>query len=218
MDLLYFLKARLTFIERLYESAVSPFEETMRKIDAGEPPYVDERDPEYVSEPAFLEEWQEANDSVMVIGHWCLCMVQAALKAYLKEFIGPTGSMWWRPKVLLSRLSTKQGGNWFGRYQMLFSDDLGIDLAKSPVPISELEQLNLTRDDLMHSMDIFSVNVKRVEKHVQRFPIGLFTDERWSGLGFEQVRIDRAKLELAIRLVREFCTWLEDIRLNYPDA
>ncbi len=78
MDLLYFLKERLKFIEQLYDGAVAPFEETKRKIEEHEPPYVDNRDPEYVSEPAFLSEWQQADDSIMVIGHWALCIVHGA--------------------------------------------------------------------------------------------------------------------------------------------
>jgi hypothetical protein len=65
MDLLYFLKERLRFIEQLYDGAISPFEKTKRKIEEHEPPYVDNRDPEYVSEPAFLSEWQQADDSII---------------------------------------------------------------------------------------------------------------------------------------------------------
>lgn len=122
MVLLYFLNERLKFIEQLYESAVAPFEEIKRKIDEGEPPYVDYRDPEYADEPAFLSEWEQANDSIMVIGHWCLCMVQAAFRAYLKEFIGPSGSIWWKPRVLLNRLTNKKGKNWFGRYRQLAAE------------------------------------------------------------------------------------------------
>lgn len=38
MDLLYFLKTRLRFIEQLYEGAVSSFAETKRKIDVGKRP------------------------------------------------------------------------------------------------------------------------------------------------------------------------------------
>lgn len=74
MDLLHFLKIRLRFIEQLYDGAASPFVEIKRQIDAGEPPYVDNRDPEYCDgEPAFLSEWEQASDSVNVIGYWCLC-------------------------------------------------------------------------------------------------------------------------------------------------
>ena len=73
MDLLYFLKTRLRFIEQLYDGAAAPCVETKRQIEAGEQPYVDNRDPEYYDgEPAFLTEWQQADDSVIVIGHWCI--------------------------------------------------------------------------------------------------------------------------------------------------
>ena len=65
-------------------------------------------------------------------------------------------------------------------------------------------------------MDMFSTNVERIEKHAERFPIGLFTDELWSGLGNERIKIDKAKLQLAIRLGREFCAWLDGIHCDYP--
>jgi len=216
MDLLYFLKERLRFIEQLYDGAISPFEETKRKIEEHEPPYVGNRDPEYVSEPAFLSEWQQANDSIMVIGHWALCMVQASLKAYLQGCIGPTGSIWWRPKILLSLLAKKQGKSWFGRYRLLFLEDLEIDWNKGPVPLSNLEQLNLTRDDLIHNVDVLSIAVERNEKHAKLYPVGLFTDDLWAGIGAERLKVDTENLRIAIELVEEFCTWIDGIRCSYP--
>jgi hypothetical protein len=215
MDLLYFFKTRLEFIEQLYDSVVIPFEEVKRKIDAGEAPYVDHRDPEYVDEPAFLEEWQQADDSIMVVGQWCLCMVQMALKAFLKECIGPAGSVWWRTMRLHEALLKKKG-DWFVRYKALFLDELGIDWDRGPVPLGELEQLNLTRNDLIHNMDMFSMSIERDEAHAKKFPTGLFTDGGWFGLKFDRVRIDRAKLQLAIALVAEFCGWLDGVRCSYP--
>lgn len=209
MDLLYFLKERLKFIEQLFDGAISPFEETKRKIEEHEPPYVDKRDPEYVSEPAFLTEWQQAEDSIMVIGYWALCMVQASLKAYLQGCVGPTGSIWWRPKILLSLLAKKQGKSWLGRYRLLFLEDLGIDWSKGPISLSELEQLNLTRDDVIHNVDVLSMNVERTEKHSERYPVGLFTDELWAKVGVERVKVDKEKLRVAIELVEKFCTWIE---------
>jgi len=216
MDLLYFLKERLRFIEQLYDDAVSPFVETKRKIEDHEHPYIDNRDPEDASEPAFLSEWQQADDSIMVIGHWALCMAQASLQAYLKGCIGPTGSIWWRPKILLSLLAKKQGKSWFGRYRLLFLEDLGIDWTKGPVSLSELEQLNLTRDDVIHNMDVLTVNVERTEQHTERYPVGLFTDELWAKIGFERVKVDKEKLRHAIELVAKFCAWIEGIRCTYP--
>jgi hypothetical protein len=216
MDLLYFLEARLRFTTQLYDSIVAPFEAAKRRIEANEPPYVDERDPEYADEPAFLKEWQQADDSIMVIGQWCLCMVQASLQAYLRKCIGPLGSVWWNSASLSDEVAKKKGGSWFGRYRLLFLENLGIDWNSGSVSVRELEQLNLTRDDLIHNMDMFSANVERIDKHAERFPTGLFTDELWSGLGIERIKIDRAKLQLAIRLVSQFCAWLDGIRCDYP--
>jgi hypothetical protein len=218
MDLLHFLRARLKFIEQLYDGAVSPFEKTKRKIEHHKSPYIDDRNPEYVTEPAFLAEWQQADDSIMVVGHWALCMVQASLNAYLRECIGPIGSIWWKPETLHGELSKKKkkDRSWFECYRLLFLEDLEIDWNKGPVPLTELEQLNLTRNDLIHNLDMLSMSVMRDEKHVERFPTGLFTDELWSGLGMERVRVDKKKLMLAIELVEKFCAWIDSIRCMYP--
>jgi hypothetical protein len=219
VDLLHFLDRRLTFVQRLYDSTVGPFEERKRQIVAGEPPYDYAGNPEdYDGDPPFLEEWQEADDSVMVLGHWCLSMVHASLQVYLRDSISPYGSYWWKPSALIALLGNikKSDGN-FQRYRLLFRDHLGVDWEKGPVAIADLEQLNLTRNDLTHAIDIMSFNVRRDENHAERFPSGLFTDDLWKGLDIERIRIDRAKLELAIKLVKDFCTWLDSIRCQYPE-
>lgn len=216
MDLQYFLETRLIFIAHLYDSATAPFEETKRKIDNGEEPYVDTRDPEWADGPAFLSEWQEADNAAAVIGHWCLCMVQASLQAYLKESISPLGSTYWDSEGLVSALPQKQGGNWFGRYSLLFREELKIDFNAGPVPLSDLEQLNLTRDDLIHNVSLLTEIVSRTEKHAQRYPIALFPDDLWTALGTERIRVTKEKLDTATRLVRDFCAWLDGIRCSYP--
>ena len=216
MDLLHFLTQRLRFIQNLYDSAIRPFEETKRQIDAGEAPYVDESDPkDYDGEPRFLAEWQAAEDAIMVVGHWCLCMVQATLQTYLRDCVSPLGVLWWDSSELKTQLSQKRG-NWFERYRLLFLDDLYIDWNTGPVPLADLEQLNLTRDDLIHNIDMGTFSVERVDKHAERFPTGLFIDDLWRGSVVERVRIEKDKLALAIRLVTEFCTWLDSIRCEYP--
>jgi hypothetical protein len=218
MDLLHFLKSKLRFIEQLYDGAAAPFVETKRQIEAGEPPYVDNRNPEYADgEPAFLQEWQDADESVLVLGYWCLCSVQASLQTYLREYIGPCGAYWWKPERLRSEFRKKRG-NWFERYRLLFREDLGIDWSTGPVSLDQLEQLNLTRDDLNHNVDLLSVTIARSKTHARRFPDGIFTDESWvlDRFGMERLNVDKEKLLLATRLVEEFCTWLEGIRCRYP--
>jgi hypothetical protein len=218
MDLLYFLKLRLSFIGQLYDRATEPCLDVKTKIDAGDEPYVDRRDPEYATEPAFLEEWEEADNSVTVIGHWCLCWVQASLQAYLRECIGPSGG-WWSHKRLRDALPKKEGKSSFERYRLLFLEDIGVDWNKGPIALSDLEQLNLTRDDLTHNIDMLSIGfISRNKKHAERFPEGLFVDELWrdAGLGLERLKVDREKLLLAVDLVGTFCAWLEAIRTRYP--
>src|SRR5580704_5157459 len=121
MDLLYFLNRRLAFVQKLYDSTVGPFEERKRQIEVGEAQYVYAGDPDdYDGDPPFLEEWQEADDSVMVIGHWCLCMVQASLQTYLQESISPYGSYWWKPAALMAFLGRKKADSKFQRYRVLY--------------------------------------------------------------------------------------------------
>jgi len=216
MDLLYFLRERLTFIRNLYDSATLPFEETIRKIENGEPPYIETWGYEDAGEPQFLAEFQEADNAVTVIGRWCLCMVQASLHAYLSESITPAGSVWWDSEALQKALPLKKGGSWFGRYELLFREELGIDFNDGPVKLSDLEQLNLTRNDLLHNFDLFSERITRSKDHAQRFPVALFTEELWVGLGVEEIKVTSDKLILAIELVRSFCKWLDGIRCKYP--
>ena len=221
MDLLYFLTRRLEFVQKLYECAVEPFEETLRKINAQEPPYVWNGDPErYYGDPPFLEEAQEAGDSVMVIGHWCLCMVEASLQAYLRDSISPIGAIRWNSSALRRRLGQismkKKKASWFDKYRLLFFGELRIDWNKGPVSLKDLEQLNLTRNSLVHEISMLSFNVKRDRKHAEKYPTGLFTDDLWASIGMERIHVDRAKLELAIELVNDFCAWLEGIRCHYP--
>ncbi len=215
MDLLHFLNRRLEFINHFYTEAIRPFEQTKRLIENGQGPYVDRRNPEHTDgEPAFLSEWLDTNDAISVIGHWCLCMVQASLHAFMNELTEPTAAIWWDSELLKRELAQIREPNWFDRYTRLFREVLGVDWSRSPVPLLDLEQLNLTRNDLNHNIDLMSFVVERTEKHASRFPVGLFTDEFWHQLGMEKVDVDKVKLEKAADMVRQFCAWLDEIRLR----
>src|SRR5713226_1815854 len=218
MDVLYFLQRRLRFTSNLYDQAGAPFRETIRKIEAGELPYVDPRNPEYddVSEPFFLEQYQEAAESIEVIGHWCLCMVYASLKAYLDGFITQMARNFRNGSKLRQLLAEKKAKNWFERYRLLFLEDMGIDWHKGPVKLSELEHLNLARDDVTHNVDVMSMYVYRTERHAARYPKGLFVDEVWMNLNLGgRIKVGRDELTSGLRMVDDFCAWLEDIRIHY---
>ena len=91
MDLLYFVDERLKFIRDCCPSTVAAFQETMRKIEAEEPPYVDTRNPEYAEEAAFLEEWENADAAVNIAGATCLELLQSTFHSYLHEYMREIG-------------------------------------------------------------------------------------------------------------------------------
>lgn len=148
--------------------------------------------------------------------------MQASLQAYLKAYVGQSGAYWWNAKRLEKKLRDKpRKASWFEKYRLLFLDDLGIDWNSGPVSLDQLEQLNLTRNDLNHNLDVMSLIVSRTKEHAARFPVGLFTDDLWAReslkvFGIDHLKVDRTKLSLAVTLVEEFCTWLEGIRCRYP--
>ncbi len=219
MDLLWFLHRRLAFIDRLYDQTTAPFQETLRKINAGEPPFVYAGDPDDVgSDPPFLEELQEASESIEVLGHWCLCMVYASLKAYLEEYVAEMARHFRKAfSDLPERLASKKAKSWFERYRLLFLDDMGIDWHKGPVKLDDLEHLNLARDDVTHNVDVMSIYAYQTEKHAKRYPKGLFIDDLWTRLNLGgRIRVGRDELSAALRMADDFCAWLEDIRNRYP--
>ncbi len=116
-----------------------------------------------------MEECEEAAESIEVIGHWCLCMVYASLKAYLDRFINSIARNFRNGSQLQQLLAGKKAKSWFERYRLLFVEDLGIDWHKGPVKLSELEHLNLARDDVTHNVDVTSMYVHQTERHAKRY-------------------------------------------------
>jgi hypothetical protein len=219
MDLLWFLRRRLDFGDRLYDQTTAPFQETIRKINAGEPPFEYVGDPDYVgSDPPFLEEYQQAAESIEVIGHWCLCMVYASLRAYLEEYLAEMARDYRQAfEDLPARLASKKAKSWFERHRLLFLDEMGIDWRKGPVKLEDLEHLNLARDDVTHNVDVMSIYAYQTERHAARYPKGLFIDDLWSRLNLGgRIRVGRDELSQALGMGGDFCAWLEEIRNRYP--
>ena len=75
MDVQYFLERRLEFIRQFYVNSSAGFIERKRQIEAEEEPYV----PPYSEdpEPAFLNEWLEAEESLQVLGRICISLRKA---------------------------------------------------------------------------------------------------------------------------------------------
>ncbi len=210
MDILAGLKDKLRFIERFYATASEPFAETMRKIDAGEPPFEPppfDPDRDMDVEPPFLAEWQEADDAVNLVGQAALNLVQSTLREYVDAFIWLSGQ-----KPPAGR------GNWFERYKKFFLEIYGTDWEAAPVRPVEIEEIILARNDIQHSGEEFGMDRRFSEKHLSRFPDGIFASgidkEMLGEFGFVRPRIyvTEQTLQVAIRRVEMFCEFLDECR------
>ncbi len=65
MDVLSFLRERTRFIRYLYQTAGESFPETVRGIEAGEPPF-DNTPYSEDGEPPYLKEWMQADEGLEV--------------------------------------------------------------------------------------------------------------------------------------------------------
>lgn len=211
MDILAGLRDKLRFVERHYESASAPFRETIRRIEAGEAPFEPPPfDPDAATdfEPAFLQEWLEADESLNLVGQAALQLVQCAFRDYLRWFVKLSG-------VQL----TASGKNWLERYQKHFASAYGVDWERGPVPLEELEEVNLARNDVEHSGEPFGMTRRQSGEHQRRFSQGVFVHEidrqiaqssghDWLG----RIDVTRDGLREAIRRVETFCEFLDSQR------
>lgn len=144
MDVLFFLKRRTDFIRRFYQTAGQSYRETIRKIEAGEAPF---DNPPYSEdgEPPYMEEWQEADTSVQMIGRACLSMLSASLHLYFKTWESELG-IEWQPG---ERKKAFKNGFLHG-YRTYFGEVLKIDWDECPANLDILEQVTLARNRDQH--------------------------------------------------------------------
>jgi hypothetical protein len=165
VDLLYFVRLRLQFAEHFYESCAPVFIERIRKIEAGEEPYIDHRDPEYADEPAFLAEWMEAEASLEFVGVSALGFIEAVLHEYLKERTSNAAA------GLVAQHRRNDG--WFHQYRRFF-DAAGLDWKRSGADLDFLEQAVLTRNDFTHNPGLLSYCTYQTEHHAKKHPATAF--------------------------------------------
>lgn len=218
MDLLALLEDKLRFLWWFYEKAAEPFTEMLRKIEAGEEPYVDRRDPEWADEPAFIEEHGRAHDALDVLGHSCLSMLQSFVKEYLEGYVKRLGA---DPTAV-----QKRGNGWFEHYRLYFKGELGVDWICSPVDLRIIEQINIARNDIQHGGEAYTLAKRQNQEHHKRFPDGIFANESDKRLnekvanvaGLEppydatwpaRIEVSKEKLITALEAVHQFCAFVE---------
>jgi len=212
VDYLGLVELRLSFIQRFYDRAAEPFESMKLKIERGEEPYEPTVAPEDYDGPEYLPQWIEADDSLRVLGHCALGLVEKALHDYMREFVSREGGAG----------AKKRNVSWFDHYCRFIEEKTRFSWAGSPVGRSSIEQINLCRNDGVHDEAIHGTWVRQSEHHFRKHPISRFADgidlatlvseERGSPEFPLTLNVTRGALGDAIKDVLGFCTFLESCR------
>jgi hypothetical protein len=215
MDILAILDDHLRFIERFYNKAAEPFETMKRKIEAGEEPFVPRRAPEDYDGPEYEIEWIEADECLSVLGSTCLGLLAKALQDYLRLFIMREAGV---TKDELAPILKLYPGHWFQKYCAFLEDKTSIDWRRSPISRDQIEQVILTRNDLVHDWMIGATSPRQSEEHFGKHPASAFADELGIAESLAEgrtpelplpLKVTREKLVAHIEYVRKFCTFVE---------
>jgi hypothetical protein len=213
MDVLAFLRDRMRFIREFYETAGEPFRETMRKIEAGEPPF--EPPCSEDGEPPYLSEWIEADTALDVLGRACVSMVSASLKLYFETWEGQLGVVWEKGE----RKKAFKDGFLHG-YKKCFAEVLSLSWDDCPADLEILEQVTLARNRDQHPDSITRMGVNHTPADREKYPRlffaskaerGMYDDPDMAGISWmnPSVRVSAESLLQAIEEVEKLAGWLE---------
>jgi hypothetical protein len=219
MDVRYFLSRRLDFIRQFYEMSAAPFIERKRLIEAEEEPFV----PPYSEdpEPAYLEEWLEAEESLQVLGRTCISMLAAVFHLYFKTWERQIGV----PVDASLKGDFKNG--WFNGYKAYFARHFRIRFEDSPFRLGVLEEIVLVRNRAQHPESITMDSTHFSESDLEKLPHPFFIDEKDAALFSEieegerswlmapPIRVTAEKLSAALSEVDSFAEWLENVEVEY---
>jgi len=218
VDVRYFLNRRVNFIRQFYEMASAPFIERKRQIEAEEEPFV----PPYSEdpEPAFLEEWLEAEESLQVVGRTCISMLAAVFHLYFKTWERQIGI----PVDTSLKAEFKNG--WFNGYKAYFARHFRIRFEDSPARLEVLEEIVLVRNRAQHPESITMDSSHYSDSDLKKLPHPFFIDERDASLFSETeegerawlleppIRVTVKKLFAALSEVESFAEWLENVEVE----
>jgi len=214
MDMRYFLRERLDFLEQLYDNGTAQFVEIKRKIEAGDDPFVPpyNEDPE----PPYLSEWLEAEESIQFVGHMCISMLSATFHLYFKTWVRQLGI----PVDDSYKSAFKKG--WFYGYKTFFNQQFNVIFEGSPCNLKLLEELVLARNCVQHPESLTIQGSHYLPEDLIKLPYPFFIDDRdrellaeleegeRSWLLLPSIHVTHEKLTTVISEVTRFAEWLEE--------
>jgi hypothetical protein len=175
---------------------------------------------------AYGAEWLEADDCLRVLGQCSLGLVEKAVHDYLREFtrrefgiLGVYGPA--TTQVLDRRLKPyRKKDGWFGMYGRFLEAQTTFRWSAAPITRTQLEQINLTRNDIAHDPRIDNTLPMQSHDHFEKYPISAFADAVWLSAmmrvgkhgkpGFPiAIHVSRENLTTHIDYIRLFCVFVE---------
>jgi hypothetical protein len=214
VDIRHFLDQRLAFINQLYVNSAAPFIECIRKIEAGEEPFV----PPYSEdpEPAFLSEWREADESLQVLGRSCISMLSSSFHLYFKTLEKQLGVP---VNDSYKSLFKKQG--WFNGYRAYFLRHFNVKFEDSLCNLVLLEELVLARNRVQHPDSISTHSSHYSKDDLKKLPKLFFiSDHEYELFGKTEagelewlmpptIHVTSEKFLTAVSEVARFAEWIE---------
>jgi len=196
----------------------APFIERKRQIEAEEEPYV----PPYSEdpEPAFLEEWLEADESLQVVGRTCISMLAAVFHLYFKTWERQIGI----PVDTSLKKNFKNG--WFNGYKAYFARHFSIRFEDSPINLGVLEEIVLVRNRDQHPESITMHSSYYSNSDLKKLSPPFFIGENDASLFSESeegerswlmappIRVTAEKLFTALSEIESFAEWLENVEVK----
>lgn len=213
MDVSFFPRQQLQFIRQFYFNSVGSFLTTKQKIENEEEPFV----PPYREDgdPPFELEWQEAEDSLQVLGITCVSMLSNSLKLY---FTTMDHLHRFQPLPAF-KLEFKNG--FIRGYAAFYKAELSIDFEKAPCNLTQLEEIVLVRNAFEHPSAIYSHRLSHPavwKESTSKFFCHDYEIKAWDMKDKETawlclppaVHVDGPRLTEALDQADQFCTWLEE--------
>lgn len=220
MDVLYFLRERLAFARMFSKESIGHFRSIQRRISEGEAPFdqlPEGFDPEY-GEPAYLAEYEQAEESVDFLGQASLSFVSGSLTLYLREIRTEISRV--RPVPKYDEKYARSNGVLAAHLQWFKS--LGVDVTNADCDLGLIEETVLTRNSIQHPNSIGFMSIQPTDKQKQKFPRPFFLHpieervlEEYREQGYEDtyqprmMQVTQDQLFRAIDEVEKLAIWIE---------
>lgn len=216
MDVLFFVKKRLTFAKYFFNHATKPFVQIISAIEKEDAPYVPVYDES--GEPPYLQEWEDANTGFESAGLTALSMVASSLQLFLNDWVHYRLESNGRNKY-----SRKHQKGWFHAYRKIL-EGIGFDLQECPANLALIEQAILARNRGQHPEELTMLRTSYSKSDLEKYPSPYFISEidqrvieldnldndELSWWLSPKVYVDESKLSSVIVEVERLCEWIEE--------